>query len=155
MMIDLQQPRIFRDPQFTCTILRNVGDSGLHLWVAQHSNFTCVLGICPDSPIFSKNITVVSVDFNAGKRVDRAALQVRGKGKKGSLHCSHETLLCVLTLSDGSDVPVLCGIRAKLLQVNGRLKDTPDLLRTDGFDTGYLSVMTMFRHGASVPQNDS
>lgn len=90
----------------------------------------------------------MNVDFGGSRKggVDRADTKVSGRGKKGGLYLQPGTRVCTIECEDGTSVAVRAGVQGSLvevqrerllsskkkdkLQVNDRLFDNPDLVRT-------------------------
>ncbi|CAJ0942588.1 unnamed protein product, partial [Mesorhabditis belari] len=87
---------------------------------------------------------VMQVDFGVGKKssIERGGQAVIGKSKKGALLVQKETKLCIVRCEDGSEIVVRAGVKGTLLEVNDRLKMTPDLIRTASENQGYIAIIT-------------
>ncbi|CAI4229123.1 unnamed protein product [Auanema sp. JU1783] len=87
---------------------------------------------------------VIAVDFGSHKKhgVDRGLNTVVGKGKKGGLQLQKETRLCTVRCKNGEEIIVRAGVRGTLAEVNARLKENPDLVRTASENQGYIAIVT-------------
>ncbi|PAV91802.1 hypothetical protein WR25_18962 [Diploscapter pachys] len=86
---------------------------------------------------------VVNVDFGGSRKggVDRADTKVSGRGKKGGLYLQPGTRVCTIECEDGTSVVVRAGVQGSLVEVNDRLFDNPDLVRTSPENLGYICVI--------------
>ncbi|TKR78145.1 hypothetical protein L596_019001 [Steinernema carpocapsae] len=94
--------------------------------------------------ISSNRLSITNVNWNTGKKnkgIDRSKIKVVGKGKKGAFQLQPETRLCIIELSDGSELTLRSGIKGLLLEVNARLSTNPDLLRTAPENQGFLCLL--------------
>lgn len=100
-----------------------------------HSNRICLVGLAPSHIAFVKGIK--SVDFNIGN-IDRRDIHLSGKGKKGAMNLQPSSALAVVTCKDDTQYKIISCITGKLLEVNERLLDDPELLATEG--NGYAAI---------------
>jgi len=100
-----------------------------------HSNRICLVGLAPSHIAFAKGIK--SVDFNIGN-ADRRQNIVSGKGKKGAMNLQPLSALAIVTCKDDTQYRVISCITGKLLEVNERLIDNPELLAQEG--NGYVAI---------------
>ncbi|CBK22195.2 uncharacterized protein [Blastocystis hominis] len=103
-----------------------------------HSNTICIVSLAFGHDIITKGKRCVKVVFGKGKdHRDLVKNDVSGKRKKGGIWVEESTILCEITCDDGSVYKIAACIRARLLEVNLRLLEEPELLntkpRTDGF----------------------
>ncbi|KAK0417293.1 hypothetical protein QR680_012926 [Steinernema hermaphroditum] len=91
-----------------------------------------------------EGVIVTGVNWNTSQKkkgVDRSKVKVVGKSKKGALQLQAETRLCILELSDGSELTLRAGIKGLLIEVNARLEKNPDLVRTARENRGYICIL--------------
>jgi len=100
-----------------------------------HSNRICLVGLAPSHVAFVKGIK--SVDFNIGN-YDRRENHCSGKGKKGAMNLQPSSALAVVTCKDDTQFKVVSCITGKLIEVNERLVDKPELLLQEG--SGYVAI---------------
>lgn len=100
-----------------------------------HSNRICLIGLAPSHIVFLKGIK--SVNFDIGG-VDRRQNHLSGKGKKGAMNLQPTTALAIVTCKDDSQYKVVSCITGKLIEVNERLIDNPELLAQEG--DGYVAI---------------
>lgn len=100
-----------------------------------HSNRICLIGLAPSHVAFSKGIK--SIDFNIGN-IDRRENHCSGKGKKGAMNLQPTSALAIVTCKDETQFRVVSCITGKLIEVNERLIDNPELLAQEG--DGYVAI---------------
>ena len=102
-----------------------------------HSNRVCLICLAPCHPILSQNLNDIKISYNIGNS-DRSANKVKGKGKKGGMALQPDSTLAILT-SDNVNYKVPSCIRSKLIEVNDKLPNKPELLGQEG--DGYLAIV--------------
>lgn len=100
-----------------------------------HSNRICLVGLAPSHIALRKGIK--SVTFNIGNS-DRSQNQCIGKGKKGAMNLQPTTTLALITCMDDSEYRVFSCITGKLIEVNLRVVQTPELVAKEG--DGYVAI---------------
>lgn len=100
-----------------------------------HSNRICLIGLAPSHIAFEKGIK--SVDFNIGN-IDRRENHCSGKGKKGAMNLQPTSALAIITCKDDTQYKIISCITGKLIEVNERLIDNPELLAQEG--NGYVAI---------------
>lgn len=101
-----------------------------------HTNKICLIGLVPNHIALKKGITSINYDIG---NMDRSQNQVKGKGKKGGMNLQPNSALAIITCADGSTYKVESCITAKLLEMNERVVQKPELLGTEG--EGYIAVV--------------
>ncbi|XP_055525790.1 protein Abitram [Wyeomyia smithii] len=101
-----------------------------------HSNRVCLIGLASNHEAFSRGIK--SVSFEVGK-IDRSQNQVSGKKKSGGMIVQADSTLALVTCNDGHVFKVRGCVQGKLIEVNQRIIQGVELLRTEGY--GYVAVV--------------
>eukprot|EP00708_Paratrimastix_pyriformis_P005961 GAFH01005126.1.p1 GENE.GAFH01005126.1~~GAFH01005126.1.p1 ORF type:complete len:184 (+),score=17.92 GAFH01005126.1:3-554(+) len=113
------------------------------IYLHAHSNGLIIVGITKNHPIFSRiaqGATITKVDFDIGRQ-DRSKHRVHGRFKKGGLQLSPDTVICMITTSDGMGYKVVSGCRGSLLEVNHRLQEDPTLLTRKPETEGFIAII--------------
>jgi glycine cleavage system H lipoate-binding protein len=74
-------------------------------------------------------------------KVNRLEAVVRGKGKKGAQVAMPDSTLAIVETEDGVTYHVKSHVRGKIVEVNERLVNDPDLVRTDPCGAGYVAMV--------------
>ncbi|XP_014204805.1 uncharacterized protein LOC106636804 [Copidosoma floridanum] len=106
-----------------------------------HSNRVCMITLAPSHIIFQKNLTIESCSYQVTEKLDRTKNKVSGKGKRGAQPMQKNSYLCRLTCSDGSVYMIRCCMNGKLLEVNEKLLENPELLKQPPHSGGYIAVV--------------
>lgn len=114
--------------------------TGKETLVMVHSNKLCVVSLSPYHPIVRDNKTVAKVEYEVFG-IDRLSNKVSGKGKRGAQVMGSKATLCRIHASDGTSYDITCGARGKLIQVNEKLLEKPDLARSQCGAEGWLGVV--------------
>lgn len=101
-----------------------------------HSNRICLIGLASSHEAFTRGIK--SVSFEVGK-IDRSLNQVSGKKKSGGMIVQADSTLALVTCNDGSVFKVRGCVQGKLVEVNQRIVQDVELLRTEGY--GYVAIV--------------
>lgn len=104
--------------------------------VLVHSNRICLIGF--DSSHVAVRKGIKSINFDIGN-CDRSKNQVSGKGKRGGMNLQPQSTLAIITCVDDSEYKVISTITGKLIEVNERLLEQPQLIGVDG--DGYIAVV--------------
>lgn len=107
--------------------------------VLKHSNRIVISCLHPDHPVRSQ--TIKSISFKVSEKCDRAANKVSGKRKKGGQWLNETGPILSITTEE-SEEPILIqsGVRGRLIEVNLRLVDNPELLLTQSESAGYIAI---------------
>ena len=130
-------------------------------WVCQHSNKLIIVGIAQTHAIFSQKNgvqrKVKNIDWTGSKGSDRQGLKVFGKGgRKGGIAVNPESVLCSVTMDDGTVYKLRACVRGSLLEVNPRLvgESGCELLLRKPASEAYLAIIRPYFHdGKSVTDN--
>lgn len=101
-----------------------------------HSNRVCLICLPPEHPAFK--IGIEKISYNIGN-TDRSQNHVRGKGKKGGMILQDDSTLALITCKDNTIYKVPSCIRGKLIEVNERIVENPEILSKEG--DGYLAIV--------------
>uniref|UniRef100_A0A182MDM0 Actin-binding transcription modulator n=1 Tax=Anopheles culicifacies TaxID=139723 RepID=A0A182MDM0_9DIPT len=101
-----------------------------------HSNRICLVGLAKEHVAFEKGIR--SVSFEVGK-FDRSENKVSGRKKSGGMILQADSTLALVTCVDDSVYKVRSCVQGKLVEVNDRIVNDPDMLRLSG--EGYVAIV--------------
>lgn len=101
-----------------------------------HSNRICLIGLASNHEVFSRGIK--SVSYEVGK-IDRSHNQVSGKKKSGGMIIQADSTLAIVTANDGTVFKIRGCVQGKLVEVNQRIVQDVELLRTEGY--GYVAII--------------
>ncbi|RZB39289.1 GCV H domain containing protein [Asbolus verrucosus] len=70
-----------------------------------------------------------------------------GKGKRGAQLLTPQSILCYMETQDNTQYPIYSGIYGKLLEINDRILENPNLI-LDDLNEGFLAIILpdMRRH---------
>ncbi|XP_044269590.1 protein Abitram [Tribolium madens] len=108
--------------------------------VRVHTNKICVIFLSEKHSILKKHQRIKSLNFQVSPKVNRLKNSMSGKGKRGAQLLQPESILCFIETEDGEKYPVHSGIYGKLLEINDRLSENPNLL-VDDLNEGFLAVI--------------
>lgn len=118
-----------------------VAEPGDDYSVLIHSNGVCLLSLAPTHSIVSSRLSIESISFQVSEGLNRLDNKVTGKLKHGAQKVKPTSPLLVVTLADGSSKVARCAISGKLLEVNRRLVEEPDLMVSAPNDVGYMAII--------------
>lgn len=104
--------------------------------ILHHSNRICLIGLDISHVAVKKGIK--SINFDVGN-CDRSKNQVSGKGKRGAMNLQPSSMLAIVTCNDDSEYKVVSCITGKLVEINERLGNNPELIGKDGY--GYVAIV--------------
>mmetsp|Transcript_23914 Transcript_23914/g.52234 ORF Transcript_23914/g.52234 Transcript_23914/m.52234 type:complete len:183 (+) Transcript_23914:146-694(+) len=122
------------------------GEQGHDQVVYRHPNGLCVICLAATHPLVRREGTVegdsaLKIDFDVGK-TSRLDSQPTGKRKRGAMRVHPNTVLCNITCATGAvTYPARACVKGKLLEVNERLVEQPQLLWKDPPTAGYLAII--------------
>ncbi|KYB28597.1 protein Abitram [Tribolium castaneum] len=108
--------------------------------VRVHTNKVCVISLSEKHSIIKKHQRIKNLNFQVSLKVNRLKNNMSGKGKRGAQLLQPESVLCFIETEDGEKYPVHAGIYGKLLEINDRLSENPNLL-VDDLNEGFLAVI--------------
>jgi hypothetical protein len=109
-------------------------------YVYLHANNLAVIGIAPSHPILRTQDKVRCISFKQEKR-DLTANQVSGSKKKQAFILRPEVPMCSVTMNDGSVHALSSVIRGKLIEINPKLTQNPNLILESPHDVGYICIL--------------
>lgn len=109
--------------------------------VLKHSNRLCIITLAASHPILSKNLKVKSVHFDTSGNQNRLNNKVSGKFKKGGQKLKENSVLCTVICSDESEHILYSCISGKLVEINERLIENPNLLTEKPWSDGYIGIV--------------
>lgn len=115
--------------------------SAEHHRILQHSNGICVLTLADSHPILAEKKTVDCVNYQVTMKLNRLQNKVIGKNKRGGQILQPESIICRMTCTDGSCYVIRACIKAKLIEVNEKLIENPNLILSKPTSSGYIAIM--------------
>lgn len=106
-----------------------------------HSNKLCVVTLSPNHPALSSDSRITDINFQVTEKCNRFKNTVSGKRKRGAQWLNPESPLCLVTTNDGTVHVIRSGIRGNLIEVNDRLRHSPELLTTMPETEGYIAIV--------------
>ncbi len=94
-----------------------------------HSNKIVILTLAPTHEIITDELVVTKVNFDINKKANRSDMVVTGKKKLNATDVAEKTILCELEVEGGKQYKIRSFIRARLLEINERAIENPDLVR--------------------------
>jgi hypothetical protein len=119
----------------------DVQKPGDDICIRIHSNRICMISLAPSHTIFQENKTIKSCNFKVSEKLDRTKNKVSGKSKHGAQPLQSNSNLCYLTCDDGSTYTIKCCMIGKLVEVNERLIENPELLKEEPHFGGYIAIV--------------
>ncbi|XP_053671628.1 protein Abitram [Anopheles nili] len=101
-----------------------------------HSNRICLVGLAKEHAAFQKGIR--SVSFEVGK-FDRSDNKVSGRKKSGGMILQYDSTLALVTCVDGTVCKVRSCVQGKLVEVNERVVNDPEIMQLDG--EGFVAIV--------------
>ena len=107
-----------------------------------HANGLMVLALLPHHPLRQPDAHIAKVAYTTdrAKNKDLHNLDVRGGKKAGAAHVAPRDVVCQVTDADGRVTELYACVRAKVVQINRRLINEPQLL-ADPSEEGWIAVM--------------
>lgn len=104
-----------------------------------HSNNLCILSLAPTHVLMGK--TIDKIDFQVSGNTDRLSNIMTGKGKRGAQIVQAGSTLCKVHCSDGEEHKILSAVPGKLVQMNSKLAETPNIMLTKPDDLGFIAIV--------------
>ena len=114
------------------------GGKSQDMCVQRHPNGLFVLGFAPSHTLLLPSAPrVCEVHF----REEVSEHEAYGKRGRGGANLLPRTILCDLSLDNGSQIQVSAGIEARLIELNGALREQPGLLQSCPEDEGFVAIL--------------
>lgn len=104
-----------------------------------HSNNLCILSLAPTHVLMGKIID--KIDFQVSGNTDRLSNNMTGKGKRGAQIVQAGSTLCKVHCSDGEEHKILSAIPGKLVQMNSKLAETPNIMLDKPDNLGFIAIV--------------
>jgi len=142
MKAPIRRPRLVEDHSFSCLFHKDG-----HVKVLQHGNGLRVLFLAEGHPARRKGDQMQKVIYTDSFQ----NMVVSGKKKRGAPKVRPETVVLSIEFADGSDVPVIAGVSGKVIEVNKRLRNEPNLIWGR---EGYFAIVAPLFGIGKQPNND-
>ncbi|XP_050429820.1 protein Abitram [Adelges cooleyi] len=130
----------FVERYFECRYAVNVNDKPTQDYcVLIHSNNLFILTLAPSHSIMGK--TIEKIDFQVSESTDRMKNKMSGKGKRGAQILQAGSTLFKVQCSNGEEYKILSAVPGKLVEINSKLSENPNLMLTKPNDLGYIAVI--------------
>ncbi|XP_072037984.1 protein Abitram-like [Amphiura filiformis] len=118
------------------------GQKGEDFCILKHSNRVCVVTLAKGHPLLDVGkAPVTKVDFQVGENTNRMNNKVTGKGKKGGQWLSEYSVLCRVRCADSTEYTLYSCFKAKLVEVNEKLLERPQLLQEKPSTQGFIAIV--------------
>lgn len=104
-----------------------------------HSNNLCILSLAPTHPVMGK--TIEKIDFQVSGNTHRLSNNMSGKGKRGAQIVQAGSTLCKVTCTDGEEYKILSAVPGKLIEMNSKLAETPNIMLNKPDDLGFIAII--------------
>lgn len=108
-----------------------------------HSNNLCILSLAPTHPLLlgGSETNIKKIDFQVSESTDRLKNMMTGKGKRGAQIVQKGSTLCKVYDTDGNQFNILSPIPGKLVEINSKLVETPNIMYTHPKDIGFIAII--------------
>lgn len=143
-------------PEYTSVVERNFTSHSVPanpgIAYLRHPTGVLIMSLAPNHELMQKQVATITwnIPNKKGRDTDRSKVEVSGKGKKGGLLLSADTRICIVRDSEGREYTIRSGIKANLLEVNERLAEEPDLMRTAASAHGFIAILMPPLSGRNV-----
>ncbi|XP_059479835.1 protein Abitram [Neocloeon triangulifer] len=117
------------------------GIEGEDLCILFHSNKICLVTLAPTHPILLHKKKIDKFNFEVSRNVDRLQNKVSGKGKHGAQVLQPSSTICFIECSDGTSYAICSCLNGKLVEINEKIIDEPDLVISRPLSEGYLAIV--------------
>ncbi|MCP9261631.1 hypothetical protein DINM_004975 [Dirofilaria immitis] len=125
------------DRNYKRYILKN-GENGL--CYLRHPNGVIIVTLYKNHELVRKRI----------RRIDWHMKKIKGL-IEGGLALLPDTKLCIVHCDDGTEYVLRAGIRALLIEVNERLLEDPNLMRSAAENQGYIAIIIPYSNERKQP----
>ncbi|XP_015906225.1 protein Abitram [Parasteatoda tepidariorum] len=109
-----------------------------------HSNRLCLITIAPTHPILTECLNIHSIEFNSVGNVNRLSNKVSGKFKRGAQKLKEKSVICKLKCDNDSEYILYSCVAGKLVEINEKLIENPNLLKEKPWSDGYVGIIMPF-----------
>ncbi|XP_050534615.1 protein Abitram [Daktulosphaira vitifoliae] len=143
----------FIERYFECRYAINVnGKLNQDYRVLIHSNNLFILTIAP-SHILMGNV-IEKIDFQVSDNTDRSKNKMSGKGKRGAQVVQAGSTLFKVTCSNKEEYKILSPVPGKLVEINAKLSDNPNLMLLNSDCLGFIAVVIPQKQRFEKIKND-
>lgn len=109
--------------------------------VLVHSNRVCLVSLAPNHPVIKDKKAIKALNFDVSKNTNRLKNKVSGKGKKGGQGLDEKSILCFIECEDGQQFPVRSCIRGKLVGLNQKVVENPNIILEKSCGEAHLAII--------------
>lgn len=120
-----------------CNKIKDI--TNIHQRVSFHTNRLCMVSLTSNHPSFKSDIK--RINWKVNKNIDREKNVVSGKGKRNAQKLEQQSLICFIETTDGNTYPVYSCMQGKLIEINRKLNNNPNLLQSNPISLGYICLI--------------